>query len=112
MLLKELYLENKDNDFIILGISTDDTKRGLTKFLKAYTIEYPVLYGSARQISKISADYGGIMALPTTVIIDRSGEIKRIYPTAILKNYTPQIYSSFIYDIEIALKNKVDDIKE
>ena len=39
----------------------------------------------------------------------RTGEIKRIYPTAILKNYTPQIYSSFIYDVETALKNKIDN---
>ena len=104
----ELYLENKDNGLLILGISTDDSKRGLTKFLKTYKIEYPVLYGSAKQISKISSDYGGIMALPTSVIIDRKGEIKRIYPTAILKNYTPSIYSSFIYDVEMALKSEVE----
>ena len=65
--------------------------------LETYKIHYPILYGSVKQISKISTDYGGIMALPTTVIIDRRGEIKRIYPTAILKNYTPQIYSSFIF---------------
>ena len=78
------------------------------EFLKTYKIEYPVLYGSAKQISKISSDYGGIRALPTSIIIDRKGEIKRIYPTAILKDYTPSIYSSFIYDIETALNNKVD----
>ena len=108
----ELYLENKENGLIILGISTDDSKRGLTKFLKTYKMEYPVLYGSSNQISKISNDYGGIMALPTSIIIDRTGEIKRIYPTAILKDYTPSIYSSFIYDVETALKNKVDAEKQ
>ena len=102
----ELYLNNKDKGLIILGISTDDSKAGLLQFLKSYNIEYPVLYGSPRQIAKISNDYGGIMALPTSIIIDRNGEIKRIYPTAILKNYTPQIYSSFIYDVEVALKKE------
>ena len=102
----DLYLKNKDNGLIILGISTDDTKRGLSKFLKTYKIEYPILYGSSKQITKISNEYGGIRALPTTVIIGRNGEIKRIYPTAILKNYTPVIYSSFIYDVETALKIK------
>ena len=56
----ELYLKNKDNGLIILGISTDDTKRGLTQFLKAYTIEYPVLYGSAKQIGKISLNFVNI----------------------------------------------------
>ena len=99
----ELYAENKDNGLIILGISTDDTRRGLSNFLKSYKVEYPILYGSNKQISKISNEYGGINALPTSIIIGRNGEIKRIYPSAILKNYTPQIYSSFMHDIQIAL---------
>ena len=71
----------------------------------------PILYGSVNQISKISNDYGGIFALPTSIIIDRKGEIKRIYPSAILKDYTPSIYSAFIYDVESALvsdENKTD----
>ena len=101
----ELYLENKDKGLIILGISTDDTKRGLTNFLKSYKVEYPILFGSNKQISKISNEYGGIRALPTSIIIDANGEIKRIYPSAILKNYTPDIYSSFIYDVQTALKS-------
>ena len=101
----ELYLENKDKGLIILGISTDDTKRGLTSFLKSYKVEYPILFGSNKQISKISNEYGGIRALPTSIIIDANGEIKRIYPSAILKNYTPDIYSSFIYDVQTALKS-------
>ena len=105
----ELYLENKDKGLIVLGLSTDDfkslssTKLGLSKFLESYKIEYPILYGSNQQISEISREYGGIRALPTTVIIGRNGEIKRIYPSAILKNYTPDIYSSFMYDVQAAL---------
>jgi len=101
----ELYLKNKDEGLIILGISTDDTKRGLSNFLKSYKVEYPILYGSNKQINNISSEYGGIRALPTSIIIGRNGEIKRIYPSAILKNYTPDIYASFMYDIQVALKN-------
>ena len=100
----ELYLNNKEEGLIILGISTDDSKRGLSNFLKSYKVEYPILFGSSKQIGKISNEYGGIRALPTSVIIGRNGEIKRIYPSAILKNYTPDIYSSFIYDVKSALK--------
>ena len=107
----ELYLENKNKDLIILGISTDDTKRGLANFLKSYKIEYPILYGSNKQINKISSEYGGIRALPTSIIVGRNGEIKRIYPSAILKNYTPDIYSSFIYDVQTALNSPVDEKK-
>ena len=107
----ELYAENKDNGLIILGISTDDTRRGLANFLKSYKVEYPILYGSNKQISKISNEYGGINALPTSIIIGKNGEIKRIYPSAILKNYTPQIYSSFMHDIQIALGlNEEEDL--
>jgi len=100
----ELYLKNKDQGLIILGISTDDTKRGLSNFLKSYKVEYPILYGSNKQINNISGEYGGIRALPTSIIIGRNGEIKRIYPSAILKNYTPDIYASFIHDVQVALK--------
>ncbi len=107
----ELYLENKNKDLIILGISTDDTKRGLANFLKSYKIEYPILYGSNKQINKISSEYGGIRALPTSIIVGRNGEIKRIYPSAILKNYTPDIYSSFIYDVQTALNSPFDEKK-
>jgi len=102
----ELYNENKE--LVILGISTDDTKKGLINFLKTYKIDYPILYGAPREISKISSDYGGIMALPTSVIISKKGEIKRIYPTAILKKYTPQIYSDFIQDVQSELKAEIE----
>ena len=50
----ELYLKNKDQGLIILGISTDDTKRGLSNFLKSYKVEYPILYGSNKQINNDS----------------------------------------------------------
>ena len=103
----ELYIENKDKGLIILGVSTDDTRRGLSNFLKSYKVEYPILYGSNKQINKISREYGGINALPTSIIIGRSGEVKRIYPSAILKNYTPDIYSSFMHDVELALKKGI-----
>jgi len=109
----DLYLKHKDDGLIILGISTDDSKRGLIKFLETYKIHYPILYGSVKQISKISNDYGGIISLPVSVVIDRAGEIKRIYPSAILKDYTPSLYASFIYDVKTALETNIDSkVKE
>ena len=105
----ELYLEYKDDGFIILGISTSDTKEILLNFLKSYKVEYPVLYGNPIEINKISNDYGGIMALPTSVLVDRDGQIIRIYPGAILKDYSKDMYSAFIYDLKIALKEDAKD---
>ena len=102
----ELYLEHRDDGFIILGISTSDTKEMLQNFLKSYKIEYPVLYGSITEINKVSNDYGGIMALPTSVLVGRNGQIIRIYPGAILKDYAADMYSAFIYDLKVALRDK------
>tara|TARA_B100000029_G_scaffold405208_1_gene405490 strand:- start:1786 stop:2367 length:582 start_codon:yes stop_codon:yes gene_type:complete len=103
----ELYLENKDDGFIILGISTSDTKEILKNFLKSYKVEYPILYGSPTEVNKVSNDYGGIMALPTSVLIGRDAQIIRIYPGAILKDYSKDMYSAFIYDLKIALKEEI-----
>ena len=101
----ELYLEHKDDGFVILGISTSDTKDMLENFLKSYKMEYPVLYGSTTDINQISNNYGGIVALPTSVLVGRQGQIIRIYPGAILKDYAADMYSAFIYDLKIALRN-------
>ena len=105
----ELYLENKDDGFIILGISTSDTKEILKNFLKSYKVEYPILYGSPIEVNKISNDYGGIMALPTSILVGRDGRIIRIYPGAILKDYSKDMYSAFIYDLKSALKKDLEN---
>ena len=108
----ELYKKYSDKGLEILGISISDTKEQLMNFLKAYTIDYPVLYGSQGDMQKVVIDYGGVYSIPMSFLIGKNNEIKRIYPGAILKQYDPNMYSDLIYTIETSLAEeyKVDDI--
>ena len=108
----ELYTKYSDKGLEILGISISDTKEQLVNFLKAYTIDYPVLYGSQGDMQKVIIDYGGVYSIPMSFLIGKNNEIKRIYPGAILKQYDPNMYSDLIYTIETSLADeyKVDNI--
>ena len=81
-------------------------------FLKAYTIDYPVLYGNQGDMQKVIIDYGGVYSIPMSFLIGKNNEIKRIYPGAILKQYDPNMYSDLIYTIETSLAEeyKIDNI--
>jgi len=72
-------------DFIVLGISISDTKKQLIDFIKLYDVKYPLLYGASKDIDKITIDYGGIYAVPTSILINRKGEKVFEYPGAILE---------------------------
>jgi peroxiredoxin len=102
----ELYLKHHKDGFEILGIAMDGTKRSLKNFTKSYTMEYPILYGNARDLNKVSMNYGGVMSLPTSVLIGKNNEVIHTYPGAILKSYNPQQYATFVYEIEKALSKK------
>ena len=99
----ELYEKYSKKGFEILSISISDTKEQLEKFLKAYKIDYPVLYGNQSEMQKIIMDYGGVYSIPTSFLIGKNNEIKRVYPGAILKQYDPNMYSDLIYTIESSL---------
>ena len=100
----ELYLKHHKEGFEILGIAMDGTKKSLKNFTKSYKMEYPVLYGNARELGEISMNYGGVMSLPTSVLVGKNNKIIRTYPGAILKSYNPQQYAAFVYEIEKALR--------
>ena len=89
----ELYEKYSEKGFEILSISISDTKEQLEKFLKAYKTDYPVLYGNQSEMQKIIMDYGGVYSIPTSFLIGKNNEIKRIYPGAIFKQYDPNMYS-------------------
>ena len=102
----ELYLKHHKEGFEILGVAMDGNKKSLKNFTKSYKMEYPILYGSTRNLNKVSMDYGGVMSLPTSVLIGKNNEVIRTYPGAILKSYNPQQYATFVYEIEKALSKK------
>ncbi len=64
------------NDLRVIGISLDtSTKDDVIPFAKKMNINYPVVYGN----DNITSDYGGIEAIPTTIVIDQNGEIVAKY---------------------------------
>ena len=101
----DLYEKYNKRGLEILGISTTDTKQNLEKFLKAYKMDYPVLYGTPSEIQKVTSAYGGIYSIPQSFLINKKGEIIRGYPGAILKDYNPNMYADLIYNIESALSD-------
>jgi len=99
----ELYEKYSEKGFEILGVSISDTKDQLIKFLKAYKIDYPVLYGNQIEMQKMISDYGGVYSVPMSFLIGKNNQIKRVYPGAILKQYDPNMYSDLIFNIVTSL---------
>ena len=62
----------RNRNFVVLGVSMDEDGWKVVKpFIAQKKINYPILLGNER-IAKL---YGGLDALPYTVIIDKSGHI-------------------------------------
>ena len=105
----ELHKSYHEKGFEILGISVSDNKKQLKNFVKSFAVDYPLLYGSARDMNNIMKDYGGVYAVPSSFLIGKEGSIIWSYPGAILKLYDPQTFSTLIYKIEKELKNVASD---
>ena len=99
----DLYNKYNEQGFEILGISISDSQDQLLKFKNAYNIFYPILYGDQMSMYKIQMEYGGVYSIPTSFLIDKYGEIIRFYPSAILKQFNPNIYIDLVLHIEDAL---------
>jgi peroxiredoxin len=55
----------------VLGVSMDDDEPPVRQFQQQYKMNYPVAMGSP----KLADQYGGILGLPITFVIDRKGRI-------------------------------------
>ena len=101
-------------DLIVLGLSISDTKKQLADFSKLYDVKYPLLYGTSKEIDKISMDYGGIFAVPTSILIDRNGEKVFSYPGAVLKqnDQWDGVYSTLLRKITESLGVEKSSKKE
>ena len=108
----ELYNKYNEKGFEIFSISISDTKEQLVNFLKAYKIDYPILYGSSSEIQKIVADYGGVYSIPMSFLIGPDNQILRIYPGAILKQYDPNMFADLVYNIENSLNQITEKDKK
>ena len=99
----ELYKKYNDKGLEILSISISDSYEQLIKFKNAYNMFYPILYGDQKVMMKIQREYGGIYSIPMSFLINKKGEIIRVYPGAIIKQFDPNIYTDLVLHIEDAL---------
>lgn len=74
--LNKLYAELKGKGLEIVGISMDtDGTDGVRDFAREFRIQYPIVMGD----EKVAEDFGGIIGMPTTIIINRQGKVAKKY---------------------------------
>ena len=72
----EFQRKYKDRGFEVLGVSMDDDGwKAINPFVAKRKINYRVVLGD----DKTGDQYGGLEALPTTFVIDRSGRIAAVH---------------------------------
>jgi peroxiredoxin len=69
--LNAIYNENKDKGLAMVGICLNADPNQLKVLVKQLKLDYPVLLGT----DKVNKDYGDIVAVPTTFIIDKQGTV-------------------------------------
>jgi len=73
---EEFERENKDKGFAVLGVAMDDDGWDAVKpFAKERAINYRIVLGN----DQVADLYGGLEALPTTLLIDRDGNIAAVH---------------------------------
>lgn len=86
MRLHESFIER---GFSVIGISTDQLKSSVRKFIEKYGHVYPMLMAT----SAVTRDFGAGIGLPVSFLVDRKGKIVKRY-------YGPRTYEEFAKDIE------------
>ena len=84
-------------------------QKQLIDFKKGYNVQYPLLWGAQNILQNILLQYGGVYSVPMSFLINRKGEIIRVYPGAILKQYDQNMYTDLIFNIEKSLQEKTLD---
>lgn len=91
-----LYNKYKDKGLEIIGIATDvEGKRIVKPFAEKYKMNYHILIGDHRGVTKV---FGPMRGIPTTFLIDEKGIIKNKYI-----GYRPE--EDFEKDIKILINN-------
>ncbi|SHH61694.1 Peroxiredoxin [Caloranaerobacter azorensis DSM 13643] len=72
--LNKLYLENKDNDFVVLGIDVMESKSEVESFAKKGGYEFPILLDKEGEVARNYL----VSGLPMSVMLDKEGRIRAI----------------------------------
>ena len=69
--MERLYTRFRDQGLVLLGVDIRESRESVAAFVKEYGLSFPI----ALDFSGITSGQYGIQAIPTTYIINRSGNI-------------------------------------
>ena len=78
--LEGLHKKYKAQGFAIVGISMDDDADAVKKFLAKKKLAYPVVVSTPK---KTDAALGGVEALPTSILLDATGDVLEVLVGAV-----------------------------
>jgi len=73
---EDLYQEYQDMGVEILAVNVDDEAEKANVLLQDIEVSFPVLYDTSGEVSELY----DVSAMPTTVLIDRDGNVRVIHP--------------------------------
>ncbi len=74
-LLDELHKRYAPLGFTMLGVNVEEDSAAARKFLSATPVSFPILFDRENAISQLY----DVIAMPSTVIVDRQGQIRYIH---------------------------------
>ena len=89
-LLDSIYRKYKDLGFTLIGVNVEPDSKAANAWLKATPVTYPVLYDTQSQVSQLYQ----VQAMPTTVIIDRTGAVRYVH-----RGYLPGDENAYLNSI-------------
>jgi len=93
-LYESMYREIGSEQFEILAINLDEEPQDAVEFIKQHPVSYPVLFDP----SGATAEAWGLKAMPTSFLLDRSGQVVKAYP-----GFEPSHMREIHRDIQILL---------
>lgn len=73
--LNNLSEEYEEMGFKLLGINVDENLKDANRAIKKFNVRFPVLFDAENDIAELYK----VDSMPTTIIIDRNGEIRHLH---------------------------------
>jgi len=74
-LLESIYKKYNKLGFTLLGVNVEPDSKAADDWLKETPVSFPILYDKDSKVSKLY----DVAGMPSTVIIDRSGKLRKIH---------------------------------
>jgi peroxiredoxin len=96
--LQEVYTQFKDKNVVVIGVSLDESKDDMDKFLKRSKTEFPILRDAKGKL----AEKLSVQSIPSSFVISPDGKIQAIH----VGFGGEKTKKAYITDIEKALAKK------